>query len=110
MSMDELTRLSYDIAEFMEELDPYDFRDNLDTTETVYDGIERLAEEIRFDLESGDYDRLIDSLSLFDDDDICPDLIDRFHGIMGELNRLKKRNSKLISKNLFKIKRRKICN
>lgn len=106
MSSNEITRISYDIAEFLEELDPYGFRDNLDTFETVYDGIERFALEIRHDLESGDYDPIIEFLSAFDEEDIDPDLIGMFYGILDDLNRLKKRNSKLISKNLFKIKRR----
>lgn len=99
-------RLSKQIAQFLEEFDPYEFRDNLQTSETVADGLLRVSKDILRDLDDGRFDEIMEDLEEFGDD-LVPELSETYQSIMDELEDLKDSNPKLISKNVLRIKRRK---
>lgn len=99
-------RLSDAIAEFLEEYDPYEFRDNLMTGETIGEGLTRVSKEILRDLDDRIFDQLIDIMEQFDDD-MPSELEGTYRYIMHELRALNDSNPELISKNILRIRRRK---
>ena len=54
--------LSREIAEFLEDVDPYGFRDQMGNDETFDDAMERLAHEVYSDIEAGDFDTLFEGV------------------------------------------------
>ena len=88
------------IAEFMRDADPYEFRDNMGTTETDFDAQIRITQEIYSDIMSGKADALIDFLMEydFDSDDPLARRRDLYVSNLREFS-----TPKTISKNLFKI-------
>jgi len=54
--------LSREIAEFLEDVDPYGFRDQIGNDETFDDAMERLAHEVYSDIEAGDFDTLFEGV------------------------------------------------
>lgn len=91
--------LAMRIAQFVRDVDPYEFMDNMGTTETQHDAIIRTAKGIYNDLMSGQADGLIDFLMEYDLDDGDP-LEFRRCIIVSELREFF--SSKTISKNPFK--------
>ena len=99
-------RLSYRIACFFEDYDPYGFRDSLEVGVTVDQGIMDATKEIFGTIWSdGDFASVREWLDECDVSDYL-DLKAEKEGCLEELGRLEKLHSKLISKNQSKIKRR----
>lgn len=98
--------LSWTIASFLEASDPYGFRDELHTGETVQEGIARVSEETLGYLESGDYDVIVGALEGALEDGMTDDLETECQSILRELKEIRILDSKLISKNVSRIKRR----
>jgi len=98
--------LAYRIAYFWEEYDPYGFDDSLDSDESREDGIERIAEDAYSEMKAGNFNQLIHDI--YDDDmDGLPELKAEMDAIISDLRKLQSSSPKLITKNLFKLKRRK---
>ena len=91
--------LALRIAQFARDVDPYEFMDQMGTTETQHDAIIRTAKGIYNDIISGQADGLIDFLMEYDLDEDDP-LEFRRYNIVSELRDFS--SSKTISKNLFK--------
>ncbi len=106
----DMTRLSYRIARYMEDYDPYGFRDGLEVGETVDDGIERAAGYAYDYMRTGQYSRLISEI--YDPFlESPPSLKAEMDSIIAELRDMESPSQKLISKNLLKLKwRRRRCN
>ena len=102
--------LAYRIAYFMEDYDPYGFRDALEVWETLDDGIRKAADYAYSEMRSGNYNQLIHDI--YDDNmDGLPELKAEMDSIISDLKRLQSSSQKLISKNPLKLKRRKSrCN
>lgn len=98
--------LALTIAQFMEDYDHYAFMDDLRTGETIQEGIARLAEETFDYLESGNFEFIMEMLESFEDDDLSTELDKTCRSILRELKELRKLDSKLISKNVSRFKRR----
>lgn len=98
--------LSYRIAYFWEDYDPYGFRDAMDNCETLDDAIQRAADYAYSEMRSGNFNQLIHDI--YDDDmDGLPELKAEMDSIISDLKRLQSPSAKLISKNPLKLKRRK---
>ena len=100
---DRAEMLAMRIAQFVRDVDPYEFADNMGTTETQHDAIIRTAKGIYNDIMSGRADGLIDFLTEYDLDEDDPLEFKRFN-LVCELREFS--ISKTISKNLFKNRRR----
>lgn len=61
-----LRNMAYRYVKLYEECDPYEFRDNLESWETIDDGIERMSEYVFGQMIDGEYGHLIDMLVEFD--------------------------------------------
>ena len=96
--------LAYRIAYYMEDYDPYGFRDALETGETLEDGIEEAADYVLNEMLSGNYSQLIQDIDDPDLDD--PELRREMESIIEGLRKLQSLDSKQISKNHLKLKRR----
>lgn len=56
---EKLMNLAYEVARLQETRDPYEFRDALETGETVEEGIDRAAKEAFIELLAGNYETVI---------------------------------------------------
>ncbi len=92
--------LALRIAQFVRDVDPYEFADNMEPTETQHDAVFRMAKDIYGDILTGNVDGLIDFLMEYEID--CDDYL-AYHRdkIIRDLNKLS--SSKTISKNPLKI-------
>lgn len=61
-----LRNMAHRYVTFYEKCDPYEFRDNLESWETIDDGIERMSEYVFGKMSDGEYGELIDMLDEFD--------------------------------------------
>lgn len=96
--------LAYRIAYFMEDYDPYGFRDALETWESLEDGIDKAADYALEEMMSGNYSQLIQDINDPDLDE--PELRREMESIIEGLRKLQSLDAKLISKNHLKIIRR----
>ena len=79
--------LSYRIAYFWEDYDPYGFRDAMDNYETLDDAIQRAADYAYSEMRSGNFNQLIHEI--YDDDmDGLPELKAEMDSIISDLKRL----------------------
>lgn len=61
-----LRNMAHRYVTFYEKCDPYEFRDNLESWETIDDGIERMSEYVFGLMADGEYGKLVDMLDEFD--------------------------------------------
>lgn len=97
--------LAYRIAYYMEDYDPYGFRDAMETGQSLEDGIEEAADYVLKEMLSGNYSQLIQDICDPDLDD--PELRREMESIIEGLRKLESLDAKQISKNHLKLKRRK---
>ncbi len=98
--------LSWTIVQFYEDVDHYDFGDQLYTGETRQDGMARIAGETYSMLVQGDYDPIVEDLESYGDEDLDPDSEAVRRSILRELKELKKLDARMITKNVFGNRRR----
>ncbi len=92
--------LAYRIAYFIEDYDPYGFRDNLETGESRESGIDRAAEYAYKEMLEGNYDELISTI--YDPDLDDPLLKTEMDLIVSSLRDLETLSQPVVAKNLLK--------
>ncbi len=92
-----IRNLADSYVKIYEECDPYEFRDNLESWETIDDGIERMSEYVFGQMIDGEYGHLIDMLDDFDIEGL-PELMAEREKVINGLRKLwistEKNNSK----------------
>ena len=78
------------LARFGEEVDPYEFRDNLRMDESVEEGIQRAAFEAYSGLKDGNCGRYVDWLTGFDPEDLDKEQAKEQKSLLKELRALSK--------------------
>jgi hypothetical protein len=82
--------VAWRMARFAEEVDPYEFRDNLRMDESVEEGVQRAAFEACSDLRGGGLGRCIDWLEGFDPEDLDKEQAKERKSLLKELRALSK--------------------
>ena len=101
-----LRNMAYRYVTFYEKCDPYEFRDNLESWETIDDGIERMSEYVFGQMSDGEYGKLIDMLDDLDFEGL-PDMVVERQEIIDGLRKLWVSNQEDNSKTAFKQRRKK---